>query len=310
MQDRARALSRSRSITSAHAPERRGYANGTKPKRIDTPGGTVNVQVPKTAGHDGEPIYPQSLERERVQSEPSCVCRPNVIKGGPPGVEAVMREFGSRACLRRRSAAPQSCWMMSCRLEPTDRSRIKYLILDRPDTEKYSPQRHVRDVARGLGHRIDRMSPPGAGRDGGLSELRSTGGPFLESLVARGMRGSTSSSPMTTAASRRPARRLGRMHMQRLPIPLAENAHTRQRRDRKRSADAGIDLKRDSQQPDTAPAESSQLRDRAPNCAAQRKTSLSLAVFTYQHTATALRRQTLWTAYPSSRSSTAPQLLG
>ncbi|WP_418895547.1 transposase [Roseovarius autotrophicus] len=36
-------------------PERRGYANGTKPKRIDTPAGTVNVQVPKTAGHDGEP---------------------------------------------------------------------------------------------------------------------------------------------------------------------------------------------------------------------------------------------------------------
>ena len=35
--------------------ERRGYANGYKPKRIDTPAGTVNVQVPKTAGHDGEP---------------------------------------------------------------------------------------------------------------------------------------------------------------------------------------------------------------------------------------------------------------
>ena len=37
-------------------PDRRGYANGYKPKRIDTPAGTVSVQVPKTAGHDGEPF--------------------------------------------------------------------------------------------------------------------------------------------------------------------------------------------------------------------------------------------------------------
>jgi transposase-like protein len=37
-------------------PGRRGYANGTKPKRIDTQAGTVNVQVPKTAGHEGEPF--------------------------------------------------------------------------------------------------------------------------------------------------------------------------------------------------------------------------------------------------------------
>ena len=31
----------------------------------DTPAGTVNVQVPKTAGHEGEPFCPQSLERGR-----------------------------------------------------------------------------------------------------------------------------------------------------------------------------------------------------------------------------------------------------
>jgi mutator family transposase len=30
--------------------ERQGYANGYKPKRIDTPAGTVTVGVPKTAG--------------------------------------------------------------------------------------------------------------------------------------------------------------------------------------------------------------------------------------------------------------------
>lgn len=34
------------------APERRGYANGAKPKLIDTPAGTLNLEVPKTAGTD------------------------------------------------------------------------------------------------------------------------------------------------------------------------------------------------------------------------------------------------------------------
>ena len=30
---------------------RRGYANGSKPKRIDTPAGTLHVNVPRTSGH-------------------------------------------------------------------------------------------------------------------------------------------------------------------------------------------------------------------------------------------------------------------
>ena len=44
---------------------RQGYANGYKPKRIDTPAGTVTVNVPKTTGHEGEPFYPKSLKRGR-----------------------------------------------------------------------------------------------------------------------------------------------------------------------------------------------------------------------------------------------------
>ncbi len=45
-------------------PARRGYANGAKAKKIDTPAGTVTLQVPKTADHD-ESFYPQALERGR-----------------------------------------------------------------------------------------------------------------------------------------------------------------------------------------------------------------------------------------------------
>ena len=42
--------------------ERRGYANGVKSKRIDTPAGTLTLEIPKTAGTE-EPFYPQSLDR-------------------------------------------------------------------------------------------------------------------------------------------------------------------------------------------------------------------------------------------------------
>ena len=61
-------IERERFLGASHyerTPERHGYANGYKPKRIDTPAGTVTVQVPKTAGHEDAAFYPQSLERGR-----------------------------------------------------------------------------------------------------------------------------------------------------------------------------------------------------------------------------------------------------
>jgi len=49
------------------AEERRGYANGVKPNRTDTPAGTLIADVPKTAGTD-EPFYPRSMERGTCSS--------------------------------------------------------------------------------------------------------------------------------------------------------------------------------------------------------------------------------------------------
>ena len=72
-------------------PERRGYANGTKRKRIDTPSGTVNVQVPKTAGHEGEPFYPRSPECGRRSGRAVMLAVAEMyIKGvsAPPGAPA------------------------------------------------------------------------------------------------------------------------------------------------------------------------------------------------------------------------------
>ena len=53
-------IERERFLGAGHyerTPERRGYANGTRPKKIDTPAGTVRLEVPKTAGHEA-PFYP------------------------------------------------------------------------------------------------------------------------------------------------------------------------------------------------------------------------------------------------------------
>ena len=48
---------------------RRGYANGYKPKTVNTRVGSVDLQVPQVRGvEDGEGFYPRSLERG-VRSE-------------------------------------------------------------------------------------------------------------------------------------------------------------------------------------------------------------------------------------------------
>jgi len=49
------------------SPERSGYANGYKLEKIDTPAGTLTVEVPKSRGGDA-PFYPQALERGRRSS--------------------------------------------------------------------------------------------------------------------------------------------------------------------------------------------------------------------------------------------------
>ncbi|CUH39096.1 Transposase [Jannaschia seosinensis] len=92
-------IERERFLGASHyerTPERHGYANGYKPKRIDTPAGTVSVQVPKTAGHGEEPFYPQSLERGRrsVRSVMLAVAEMYVKGVSTRDAEAVMREFG------------------------------------------------------------------------------------------------------------------------------------------------------------------------------------------------------------------------
>ena len=174
------------------SPDRQGYANGYKPKRIDTPAGTVKVQVPKTAGHDGEPFYPQSLERGRrsVRAVMLAVAEMYIKGVSTRDAEAVMREFGIESL--SSSQVSRATKLLDEELAAwRDRplGEIKYLILD----ARYEKMRHggvVRDAAV--------LSAIGIGADErrrvlgvsvALSEAEVHWRAFLESLVARGLRG-------------------------------------------------------------------------------------------------------------------------
>lgn len=86
----------STSQVSISFPKKQPYANGFKPKRVDTPAGTVTVQVPKTAGHGDAPFYPHSLERGRrsVRTVMLAVAEMYIKGVSTRDVEAVMAEFG------------------------------------------------------------------------------------------------------------------------------------------------------------------------------------------------------------------------
>ena len=129
--------------------ERQGYANGYKPKRIDTPAGTVTVQVPKTADHDGQSFYPQSLERGRrsVRAVMLAVAEMYIKGVSTRDAEAVMREFGIESLSSTqvsRAAKLLDDELAAWRNRPL--GEVKYLILD----ARYEKMRHggiVRDAA-------------------------------------------------------------------------------------------------------------------------------------------------------------------
>ena len=211
--------------------ERQGYANGYKSKRIDTPAGTVTVDVPKTAGHDGAPFYPQSLERGRrsVRAVMLAVAEMYIKGVSTREVEAVMREFGIESL--SSSQVSRAAKLLDDELEAW-RSRplgeIRYLILD----ARYEKMRHggiVRDAAV--------LSAVGIGPDErrrvlgvsvALSEAEVHWRAFLEGLQARGLRG-VEYGVSDDHAGLRAARRavLGGAKWQRCQFHLARNAPPR-----------------------------------------------------------------------------------
>ena len=203
-------------------------ANGYKPKRLDTLAGTVTVQVPKTAGHEGEPFHPQSLERGRRSSRAvMLVAAEMYVKGvSTRAVEAVMREFGLEnlsAMQVSRAAKLLDEELERWRTRPL--GEIKYLILD----ARYEKMRYdgaVRDVAVlsavGIGLKGRRSL---LGLSVALSEAEVHWRAFLDSLVSRGLRGVefiVSDDHPGLRAARRAV--LGGALWQRCQFHLAQNA--------------------------------------------------------------------------------------
>lgn len=192
--DLAMRIERERYLGAGHyerTPLRRGYANGTKPKRLDTPAGTVTVNVPKTAGHE-EPFYPASLERGRrsVRAVMLAVAEMYVKGVSTRDAEAVMKEFGIESLSSAqvsRAAKMLDDELKAWRERPL--GEFRYLILD----ARYEKQRDdgvVRDAAV--------LSAIGVGPDErrrilgvscALSEAEVHWRDFLESLKERGLHG-------------------------------------------------------------------------------------------------------------------------
>jgi transposase-like protein len=209
------------------SPERRGYANGIRPKKIDTPAGTVTLQVPKTADHDA-PFYPQALERGRRSCRAVMLAVAEMyIKGvSTRDVEAVMQEFGLESL--SSTQVSRAVKLLDEELEAW-RNRplgeIRYLLLD-ARYEKVREGGVVRDAAV--------LSAIGIGPDQrrrvlgvscAISEAEVHWRAFLESLVARGLRGVTyivSDDHPGLGAARRAV--LGGATWQRCQYHLAQNA--------------------------------------------------------------------------------------
>ncbi len=170
---------------------RRGYANGTKPKKIDTPVGTLTLDVPKTAD-TSKPFFPQSLERGRRSCRAVMLCAAEMyVKGvSTRAVEKVLAEFGIEGLSSTqvsRAAAMLDEELRAWRNRPL--GRFRYLFLD-ARYEKTREQGVADDCAVLSAIGID---PSGKRRVLGVSvafsEAEVHWRAFLESLVARGLQG-------------------------------------------------------------------------------------------------------------------------
>jgi putative transposase len=192
--DLAMRIERERYLGAGHyerTPGRLGYANGTKPKKVDTPAGTVTVNVPKTAGHV-EPFYPQSLERGRRSSRAVMLAVAEMyVKGvSSRDAEAVLKEFGIESLSSTqvsRAAKLLDDELEAWRNRPL--GEIRYLILD-ARYEKVRDNGVVRDAAvlSAIGIGVDERRQL-LGVSCALAESEVHWRSFLDHLIKRGMRG-------------------------------------------------------------------------------------------------------------------------
>lgn len=172
-------------------PERGGYANGYKSKKIDTAAGTLTLQVPKSRGGD-EPFYPQSLERGRRSTRAVMLAIAQMYIQGVStrDVEKVMAEFGLESLSSTqvsRAAALLDEELEAWRNRPL--GQIRYLFVD-ARYEKMRVGGVVRDAALFSAIGVDGKGQRSVlGVSVALSEAEVHWRGFLDGLVRRGMRG-------------------------------------------------------------------------------------------------------------------------
>ena len=174
--------------------ERRGYANGFKPKRMKTRLGGIDLQVPQVRDvDDGASFYPSSLERgQRSERALTLALAEMYVQGvSTRRVEEITKvmcnglEISSASVSRAAALLDEE--LERWRTRPL--GAFKYLILD----ARYEKVRHggsVRDcallIAIGIGHDGKRSV---LGTSVSLSEAEVHWREFLTSLQDRGLHG-------------------------------------------------------------------------------------------------------------------------
>ena len=171
---------------------RRGYGNGFKSKSIDTPAGTIALDVPKTRQHDGEPFFPQALERGTRSNRAVMACIAEMyVKGvSTRDVHNVMTKLGlenlsSTQVSRANALLDQE--LAAWRERPL--GEVRYLVVD----ARYEKVRQAGVVVDTAVLTAVGILPDGRrhvlGTSVALSEAEVHWRAFLESLVDRGMKG-------------------------------------------------------------------------------------------------------------------------
>ena len=208
-------------------PERRGFANGYKPKKVDSLAGTLHLDVPKTAGSP-EPFYPQSLERGRRSCRAVMLAAAEMyVKGvSTRDVEKVLAEFGIEGLSSTqvsRAAAMLDGDLKAWRQRPL--GCFRYIFLD-ARYEKTREHGVADDCAVLTAIGVDEMGRRRVlGVSIKVSEAEVHWRAFLESLVARGLQGVefiTSDDHAGLKAARRAV--LPGARWQRCQFHLAQNA--------------------------------------------------------------------------------------
>ena len=175
--------------------ERQGYANGFKSKTMRTRVGEVALRIPQTRGYhddEGRPFYPKSLERGvRSERAMTLAVAEMYVKGvSTRKVTAVVEKLCGlevTSTQLSRAAAELDEQLSAWRNRPL--GEITYLILD----ARYEKIRHGGAVVPCAVLTAIGVTPDGKRSVLGCSVAMSEAEPhwrkFLESLLARGMRG-------------------------------------------------------------------------------------------------------------------------